>query len=404
MLTIKNEPSHLIRVVFYEPYPMGFGGNFLTQRLILERLDRKRFLPIVMAPMNGVALDEFRKMGVECVIMPPPGKLGRYGGAVLRANMLGRLKSAFDLVRYNFQIAYFLRSQKVDVVYANCVRAQLSVGLAAWLARAPSLLYVKGELANPIIDRLCFVSASRILFFCAQNRDDQYPRLVRWFRRKIGILRIGLDPALVAEVERRDHSELRQELDINSSYLNVAVLGQLYQPKGQHFVIKALSMLVAEFPQIRLYLVGDHVIEEYRPYKAELEALIDQYGLAQHVRFTGWRKDALEIVSLMDIVIHPSLAEGFGRAVLESMALGKPVIASAVGGLREAIQDGRNGYLVEPGDVETIALRWRELLSSPELRQELGREARRTVFADYLIDDKAAHLAEIWAEMAVGRN
>ncbi len=399
----KSSLKDVCRVVFFEPYPMGLGGNFLTQRLILERLDRGKFYPIVLAPMEGVALERFRAMGVECVAMPPPGALGRYGGAVLRAGVLGRLKSAFDLVRYNLQVARFLRKRNIDVVYANCVRAQLSVGLGAWLSRVPSLLYIKGELDNPIIDRLCFLLASRMLFFCAQNRDDQYSNLVRWFRRKIGILRIGLDPASIADVEHRDHSGLRQELDIDPTCLNVVVLGQLYRPKGQHFAIEALSRLVAEFPRVRLYLVGDHVIEEYRSYKAALESLIDERGLSRHVRFTGWRKDALEIVSLMDMVIHPSLAEGFGRAVLESMALGKPVVASAVGGLREAIQDGRNGYLVAPGDVEAITLRWRELLSSPDLRRRLGREARHTVFADYLVDDKVIRLAEIWAEMAAAR-
>ena len=186
--------------------------------------------------------------------------------------------------------------------------------------------------------------------------------------------------------------------------MNAVVVGQLYRPKGQHFAIEALSRLVAEFPQARLYLTGDHVIEEYRPYKAKLEALIEQHGLAKQVRFTGWRKDALDIVSLMDIVIHPSLAEGFGRAVLESMALGRPVIASSVGGLREAIQDGQNGFLVIPGDVDAIAIRWRELLSNPELRQRLGKEARQTVSTHYLIDDKVARLSEIWFEMAVGSN
>ena len=213
-----------------------------------------------------------------------------------------------------------------------------------------------------------------------------------------------MDPALIAEVERRDRSGILQELGIDSSCLNAIVVGQLYRPKGQHFAIEALSRLVVDFPQARLYLAGDHVIEEYRPYKAELEVLIEEYGLAKHVRFIGWRTDALDIVSLMDIVIHPSLAEGFGRAVLESMALGKPVIASAVGGLREAIKDGRNGYLVAPGDADAITLRWRELLSSDELRHRLGKEAERTVFTDYLIDDKVARLSEIWSEMAVGGN
>ncbi len=101
----------------------------------------------------------------------------------------------------------------------------------------------------------------------------------------------------------------------------------------------------------------------------------------------------------MDVVIHPSLAEGFGRAVLEAMALGKPVIASKVGGLRDAIKDGENGFLVDVGDVEAIAQHWRELILDPELCLKMGQEAKKTIFTEYLIDDKVARFSEILQEM-----
>jgi len=392
-----------IRVLFFEPYPMGLGGNFLTQRLILERLDHTQFTPIVVAPVEGVALAEFRKMGIECVVMPPPGTLDRYGGAALRAGILGRLKATIDLMHYNLRLSRFLRERRIDVVYANCVRAEMSIGLAARLAGVPSLLYVKGELNNPVIDRLSLMLAAKILFFCEQNRDDKYPGLVRSCRQKIDILKIGLNPSVIAEVERRDKSALREELGIDPSCTNVIVLGQLYRPKGQHLALAALAKLVADFPKVRLYLLGDHVIDDYRPYKDEMDKFIAKNKLADYVRFTGWRRDALDVIALMDIMIHPSLSEGFGRAVLESMSLGKPVIASKVGGLREAIKDGKNGFLVEPGDVDAIERRWRELLADPEMRMRLGQEAKRTVFAEYLIDDKVARLSEIWMEMARGK-
>jgi glycosyltransferase involved in cell wall biosynthesis len=390
-----------IEVVFYEPYPMGIGGNFKTQLLILERLDPKLFHPIVVAPLEGVALDRYRALGIECIVMPPRGQLGKYGGAILRTGLWRRMESALDLLQYNLQMARLFRTRRVDLIYANCVRAQMSIGFAALLTAVPTILYVKGVLANPIIDRLCIIMASRILFFCEKNRDDKYPLLVRWLQRKISILPTGLDPTAIAEAQRRNHSDLREELDISPNRLNTVVLGQLYEPKGQHLAIEALSRLISDFPDVRLYFVGDHVIDEYRQYKSKLENLIAERGLTEHVRFTGWRRDALDILSLMDTVIHPSLAEGFGRAILESMALGKPVIASAVGAVREAIQDGRNGYLVSPGDVEAIARKWRGLLSDPELRARLGREARETVFANYLIDDKVKRLSEIWTQMVV---
>jgi glycosyltransferase involved in cell wall biosynthesis len=395
--------SDIVRVVFFEPYPMGLGGNFLTQKLILERLDQKRFHPIVIAPMEGIALDVFREMGIECVVVEPPERIGRYGGVVLRTGILGKLKATVDLIKYNLQLASLLRRHHADVVYANCVRAVLCIGFAARLTRLPLLLYVKGELNNPIIDWLSFKLAHKILFFCEENRDDRYPGLVRKHREKIEILEIGLEPKVINNVELSDKTMLKEELAIDPTYINVGILGQLYRPKGQHIALEALSKLVVDCPNVRLYLLGDHVIEEYRSYKEELDLLVSKYGLDRHVVFTGWRKDALEVVALMDIMIHPSFSEGFGRAVLEAMALGKPVIASKVGGLRNAIRDGINGYLIDTGDVDALAQRWRKLTVDAELRQKLGQEAKRTVFAKYLIDDKVARLSEIWCNLLQGK-
>ena len=205
---MQNHPESPIRVLFCDPYPMALSGNFLTQRLILERLDRSRFIPIVVAPIKGVALEKYRKMGVECVVISPPGNLDRYGGAVLRAGILGRMKAAMDLLRYNLTLASFLRERQIDVVYANCVRAEMSIGLAACFSGVPSFLYIKGELENPVIDWLSFMLATKIFFQCERNRDDKYPSLVRFCQDKIGILKPGIDPAIFNGIEQGDNLSL----------------------------------------------------------------------------------------------------------------------------------------------------------------------------------------------------
>ena len=198
----------------------------------------------------------------------------------------------------------------------------------------------------------------------------------------------------IDDARKRNHEALRAELGISRDRLNIIILGQVYRPKGVHVVLERFKELVAEHPEAMLWIVGDHVLEEYRRYRDELERIIARDGLQDHVRFTGWRRDALDILCEMDIVAHPSFAEGFGRAVLESMALGKPVVASRVGGLREAIMDGENGFLVEPRDGATFLDRLRRLAGDPALRARLGERARQTVLAEYLIEDKIAQFQE----------
>ena len=171
-----------INVVFFEPYPMGLGGNYLTQITFLEFLDRAIFNPIVVAPQDGIALDEFRKMGVECIVISPKGKLGSYGGSILQAGIIGKIGASLELFKYNLKLAKFLRKRKIDLIYANCVRAEMSIGLAARLCGIPTALYIKGELNNPVIDRISFALANKILFFCDENKNDKYPGLVKFYQ------------------------------------------------------------------------------------------------------------------------------------------------------------------------------------------------------------------------------
>lgn len=376
------------------------GGNLRTLSYMLEFLDRARFNPVIVSPDETGFMGKFRRDGIQVIVETPPESIHRFGGRVLRDSLFSRARSALDLVGYNSRLSRLMRRLRTDVVYCNSIRSLLLAGIGAKRAGIPVVWYVKGELDNPVLDAFGFILADRILFFCEANRDDRYPALVRFFRKKIEIVRIGIDPSVIAEVEARDTGSLRSELDIRPDRINAIVLAQLYPPKGQHFVLGALRRIVDAHPQFMLYVAGEAVIAEYEFYRAELEEIIRREGLEEHVKILGWRSDALEILSLMDILIHPSLAEGFGRAVLEALALGKAVVASAVGGLREIIRDGENGFLIKPGDTEAIVDRVDRLAADPALRKKFGDAARREVFANYLIEDKVKQLQEIFAQVA----
>jgi glycosyltransferase involved in cell wall biosynthesis len=391
----------LVNLLIYEPYPMGQGGgNLRTLWYILKYLDLSKFKPVIVAPEDADFLNRFREKGVEVLIEKPPPSIQRFAGQVLRDNVFGRTLSAIDLVRYNLQLARLMRKRRVDVIYCNSIRAVLLAGIGARVARVPVLWYVKGALENRFLDRLGFFLADRIIFFCEANRDDRYPWLVKWMRSKIHIVRIGIDAGVIEHAKLSDKRDLKDKLDIRPDRINAIILGQIYPPKGQHFVLQVLREIVRENPSFMLYIVGDHVLDEYAFYRAELDRIIDQQGMQEHVRFTGWRTDALELLDTMDIMIHPSLAEGFGRAVLEGMAMGLAVVASAVGGLREIIRDGENGFLVEPGDSAAIADRVCRLARDAALRRAFGEGAKSEVSAHYMIEDKVRQLECIWEGMA----
>lgn len=394
------ESGNRIRVLIFEPYPNPrVLGNLRTLAYIMRLTDPRRFRLKLLIPFPSEFAEYAAQFGVDCDVLEAPIRVNRYGGKLLGQSVLGRLRTTLDLLHYNLSFRSYLRSNPADVVYCNSVRSLLTIVLGAKLSRTPVHLYIKGELANPLLDRICFVLADRIAFFCAANRDDRYPVLVRLFRGKIDIIEIGLDPEEIRAIQQTDKGELIDEFSLRDS-VNIAYVGQIYPPKGINFLIDAFGEVAEEFPNARLFVIGHPAIEEYSDYPPALERQAAELGLAERVVFTGWRDDVKPIVALMDVLVHPSLAEGFGRAVLEAMALGRPVIASRLGGLREAIRDGENGFLVEPGDAAAIADRLRLLLGDSELRARLGREAEATVFSRYLIADKIDKLTSVWASTA----
>lgn len=392
-----------LNVLIFEPYPFDSeGGNQRTLSYFLEFMDREKFNLVLVSPLETNFIRKLRKQGIDCVTVSPPQRLGRYGGKVLKDTAAGKILTVMDLLPYNLNLRKVIREKKIDVIYCNCIRAVLSINMAAKLSRTPVLWYIKGELNNQVLDAIGFALSDRILFFCEQNKNDKYPGLIRLYDDKIGILRIGIDLDSVRQIENKDKSHLKKELGIKNSNTNMIYLGQLYPPKGIHYLIEAMGMLIDAFPDIMLYAVGDHVIEEYREYKKEIVRLIEKLGLEGRVVFTGWRSDAMEVASLMDILVHPSLSEGFGRAVLEGMSLGKPVVATKVGGLREIIKDGQNGFLVDPENPGQVAEKLSILLKDRDLRKKMGKAARETVFSEYMIEDKVRQFERILCDLASG--
>jgi glycosyltransferase involved in cell wall biosynthesis len=148
-------------------------------------------------------------------------------------------------------------------------------------------------------------------------------------------------------------------------------VGNLIERKGHAVLLHALAAIGGRGTHVpwRLAIAGEGV---ERP---RLEALTREYGLTDRVRLLGARNDIPDLQAGADVFVMPSLWEGLPLAVLEAMVAGKPIVASRTSGIPEAIEDGRQGVLVPPGDVQALADALWRLMNEPELRASLGRAA-----------------------------
>jgi glycosyltransferase involved in cell wall biosynthesis len=184
--------------------------------------------------------------------------------------------------------------------------------------------------------------------------------------------------------------QVRIELGIPDDALVVGTLGRLAAVKGQVDLVTAFAAL--DRPRAWLLLVGDG---EERP---SLEAQARFLGLTERVVFAGWRQDVHRVLRAMDLFALPSLNEGMGKALVEAMYAGLPVVAAAVGGIPELVEPGRTGLLVRPRAPAELAAALASLATDPAARERLGREARLHA-AGYSVTRMVSAIEKVYEEL-----
>jgi len=155
----------------------------------------------------------------------------------------------------------------------------------------------------------------------------------------------------------------------------LGTVANLFPRKGYEVMLNAMPTLLTAFPQVHYVIVGTGDTE----YEARLRALTQKLGLGGHVHFAGFHDSVYPVLAAMDVYVHPALMEGFGIAVLEAMAMRKPVVATTTGGLPEIVQDGQTGLLVPPGEPNALAQAIVSLLQDSTRRVAMGRSGRSRV-------------------------
>jgi glycosyltransferase involved in cell wall biosynthesis len=201
-----------------------------------------------------------------------------------------------------------------------------------------------------------------------------------------GIPLDGLNPSL-------SRAEARERLGLSAGGLVIGAVGRLEEQKGHAYLLAALPEMRREIPELTVLLVGEGRRQE------DLRRQVRDLGLEGTVRFLGTRRDLPEIYRALDLFVQPSLWEGLPLALLKAMGAALPVVATRVSGCREAVEDGVNGCLVEPGDPEALARAMLELLRHPEARRRLVEAGRRTVSEKYSLEAMLKRLAELYLDL-----
>jgi glycosyltransferase involved in cell wall biosynthesis len=198
----------------------------------------------------------------------------------------------------------------------------------------------------------------------------------------------GLDASRY-DMAAQSRESMRRALGLLDGQLGIVAVGNLLSYKGHHDLINALPTILNHKTNVLLFIVG-----EDRGIGSSLQNLTEELGISAHIQFLGHRSDVAQILAAMDIFVLPSHEEGFSNALLEAMASSLAIVATDVGGNREALDDGRLGVLVPSHDSDALAVAISNLLSDAAERQRFGRLANARVRTSYSVNEMVnAHIA-----------
>lgn len=331
----------------------------------------------------------FRQKGVAVgfVFSPSPeGEMLRQLGFPVEEIYIDRKINFWSDARSVSKLLRYFRAVKPEIVHTHTSKAGVVGRMAARLAGVPTIIHtVHGFPFHPGMPRLkrwVYGQIERRMagitdYMLSQSEEDVVNAAAMRIRPRRGdLLHIGNGVDL-AEFDPGEYSsgrrlQVRESLAIGAAEPVITIIGRVNREKGYHDLVDALQT-VRDIPWQSLFIGPD---EGFLPI---LRQRINSCGLQDRIRILGPRGDIADLLAVTDIYVLPSYREGLPRSLIEAQAMALPCVATNIRGCREVVEEGVTGYLITPGDSETMGGVLRKLLLEPGLRLRLGQAGRKRV-------------------------
>ncbi len=341
---------------------LELGGAQQNTLFTVAHLDRRRFRPILIAGEPGLLDREASAL---------PGVAFHQVPSLVRP--INPLADLLALIKLTLLLARL----KPTIVHTHSSKAGILGRLAAKLAGVPIILHsIHGFGFTPsqpqamqrLLIALEHVAARVTTGFISVSDANrrQGMKLGLFPADRCTVIRSGIDRALF-HATQVDRSAKRRELGLDPVRPVVGMIAPFKPQKAPLDFVRMAALVHGAKPDTQFLLVGDGEL------RSAVETEIARLSLSGGVHLAGWRRDIPEVMRCLDLLVLTSRWEGLPRVYLEALASGVPVVGTAVDGAAEVVRDGVNGYLVEPGDVRSLAERVLSLLTRPEEAARMGR-------------------------------
>lgn len=403
----KNHPK---RIIFVEN-GIGYGGAIICLRHLVRNLDRSKYLPMVV---TGRTSPQYEEIAGEAIWKHIPDRLIDIVGLqtwlasqtwpdklpllrIASQQILARLDDACNFLPFFLRLLWTAWRFKADLIHANneplCNRAAL---LVAKSLRIPSVCHVRGDQKGSRLMRWAyslpdhFISVSNWVAESMQQKLNIPPE-------KISVVYDGI--ALDKLDTQADGQKFRKHFNIPDGGFAVGLVGLLIPWKGQNLFIDAAKILKDKIINLGMIIIGG-TPEECGEYERQLKLRVAREGLSDKIKFTGHIDEMQQVYNGLNIVVSASISpEPLGTVVIESMTMGRPLIAPNHGGASEMITDHETGLLFTPGDADSLAQSILAFHESHALRQQLGQNARKKALQTFSVETHTKAIEAIYRNL-----
>jgi len=362
------------------------GGTEMSMLRLIRGMDRERWR-FRVAWLGG---DPVLAAEVEAATGAPPIPIGLRGKAdpralvrlvrAIRATGAGLVHTHMDLADYYG--AFAARAAGVAVV---CTKENADEFRTRRTWKRPPFL---------LLEHLSYAAADAVIAV-SHGLADFLERVEGLPRHKTIVIENGVDAAIAAGAPAR--SEARRILGVPGDVALLGTVGRLAEQKGQAWLIRALPAIRLAVPDARLMIAGDG------PLRAALEDEAARAGVGGAVTLLGHRSDVATLLAAIDLFVLPSLWEGLPVALLEAMAMARPIVAARAVGIEETVDDGVEGLLVPPRDAAALAAAAVRVLQDTPLGRRLGEAGRRRVLERHTLAAVAERVGAVYRAALRGR-
>lgn len=384
MKTLSSVPSRMYKLAYFID-GLGMGGAERLMVPVLRNLNKELFEPRVCVFQvrggNPVA-EDLRANGIPVDDLPIPYLRDLTAVPRLRA---------------------YLQKYRIDLVHTQLEMGDTLGNIATKLLRLPSVstihtmpsqdMSLKSKIHQQVEWFALHHFCDRIISVSEEARQHHL-RISNETPAKVTTLYNGIELSPYRQLDpEHERQAVRREFEIPANARLLTTVAVLREPKGIQFMIRAMPQILALFPDTYYLIVGNGA------YYDTLLGEVEENGISKHVIFAGMRRDIPSLLFASDVFVLPTLTEALPTVLAEAMAARLPIVASAVGGVPEMIENEKNGYLVTAGNVHELVETCNSLLVNVEKRRTMGENGWQVVNQKFNIVEQVRKLEKLYLDL-----